>query len=481
MAKYYTAKEIYNINIGKLAIDQTIYYQQSAANPSVYDNVYVGQKDGTLLFMPNAGNLAFRPSANIPEKRVQTAIELNNAEVESLLADLADYVPIGRTLTINGVTYDLSANRTWTVSGGVQSVNSGASITVDNTDPLNPIIDYSGNQPTNDEQDAMDNANAPDAGNPFATIADLPMGGGDVIGAASSTDNDVVLFDGITGKVIKDSGVLIGNLLTVTNFPNATLFTNALGQLMFATNSNIFYIYTGTSGIQFTNQANTLSLGTLSNTGDFAVIGTIGGSNLSGTNTGDETVNTIGALVNGATSATPNDTDLVMSVESSVAKKNTWTQIKAFLKTYFDTVYSSANASSTQSRVRSAATGLTTATPANVTATALTLAAGTWDISAMCGLVASGANVASTVRTFCISLTSATLSATDTQGVPTAGEVRITDAYSLTITASSPIGYAIPQFRVTFGSSTTLYLVAQVTYSTGTLSAFGSITAIPVK
>lgn len=66
--------------------------------------------------------------------------------------------------------------------------------------------------------------------------------------------------------------------------------------------------------------------------------------NTSGTNSGNETTTTVGALINGATAkTTPVDADMVGlmdSAASNVLKKLSWLNIKATLKTYFDTLYS---------------------------------------------------------------------------------------------------------------------------------------------
>ena len=45
----------------------------------------------------------------------------------------------------------------------------------------------------------------------------IPAGAGDVVGPASSVNNRIVLFDGVTGKLIKDAGKLLAN--TANNIP----------------------------------------------------------------------------------------------------------------------------------------------------------------------------------------------------------------------------------------------------------------------
>ena len=99
-------------------------------------------------------------------------------------------------------------------------------------------------------------------------------------------------------------------------------------------------------------EAGTASRSLFLNLGDTSRTLTMSGdATISGTNTGNETTTTEGALINGATSkTTPVDADyvgLMDSAASNILKKLSWANIKATAKTYFDTLYQGLNSNLT--------------------------------------------------------------------------------------------------------------------------------------
>jgi len=112
------------------------------------------------------------------------------------------------------------------------------------------------------------------------------------------------------------------------------------------------------------------------------------------------------------------------------------------------------------------ATALTTATSKNVTSISLT--AGDWDVSGMCGFTLSNT---STIMQSSISLTSAT------QDVSNGAYVRLGAAGTLIGTYQN----ALPTTRISIASTTTVYVVAEATFASGSNAAFGRIMARRVR
>lgn len=131
------------------------------------------------------------------------------------------------------------------------------------------------------------------------------------------------------------------------------------------------------------------------------------------------------------------------------------------------------------SRLKSAATGATSTTTLNVTASALSLTAGDWDVSGVVVFLAA-ATTSVTLLKSAISKTSATLPATDTIGVPTSGEVSAQISTAANI-MTGDTSLQMPMCRISLASTTSIFLVANATFSVSTLTVYGSLNARRVR
>ena len=138
----------YNVSIGadsggynQLGNNNTYIGRGSGANiSSGSGNTILGSWQGNTVTTNNVvlsdgyGNLRYRYDGtnNNFYQNVNFASTLGNGTYTytlpsatgtlALVSDLSAYVPTSRTLSINGVTYDLSADRSWTIVAGVSSV-----------------------------------------------------------------------------------------------------------------------------------------------------------------------------------------------------------------------------------------------------------------------------------------------------------------------------------------------------------------------
>lgn len=263
------------------------------------------------------------------------------------------------TFSPNGLTaHTIVKNGQPLIAGDLQGV---VILMYDLTNTRWELLTPKGIDLTQDQLEAIYNSNSPTGANPFATISDV----------STPTLSDILNYSNSVGLVKK---------ITSTNGKGDVNFDNTETALEFIDGSSqgVVRVTSITSELSYTDgvsQTGGLQVDSASNKTLVHHTSQIELTSPSVTKNGVEIatvdditsvdVNTIGSAINGASSATPNDTDLVMSVESSVAKKNTWTQVKAFLKTYFDTVYTTTSAVATQ--ITTALSGYLTSATASST------------------------------------------------------------------------------------------------------------------
>lgn len=142
-------------------------------------------------------------------------------------------------------------------------------------------------------------------------------GSGNVVGPASSTNNHLALFDGVTGRLLKDGGVAgTGDVVGPGGATDGhiALFDGVTGKLIkdggaagtgTVTSASVVTAngVSGTVGTATTTPAITLTLGAITPS-SVAAVGAVTGSNLSGTNTGNQNISLTGDVSGGPSAGT---------------------------------------------------------------------------------------------------------------------------------------------------------------------------------
>lgn len=166
-----------------------------------------------------------------------------------------------------------------------------------------------------------------------------PSGSGDVVGPASSTADSIAVFNGLTGKVIKDGAATVAQVRdrsTHTGTQTAATISDFDTEV-----SNNTDVAANTTARH--THANKATLDNIT-----AAYTTAEASKLAGIEAlADVTdAGNVGSSIHGATAkTTPVDADtmpLIDSAAANVLKKVTWANIKATIKAYTDTLYAAA-------------------------------------------------------------------------------------------------------------------------------------------
>lgn len=181
---------------------------------------------------------------------------------------------------------------------------------------------------------------------------DVPAGSGsgDVVGPSSAVADRISVFNGTTGKLIKDGGATIANVLARANHTGTqTLSTiSDAGSAAAQASSAFATAAQGATADAALPKAGGQMSGNITMAGAQTVDGrdlSTDGTKLDGIETGADVTDAVnvGTSVDGATAkTTPVDADtmpIIDSAASNVLKKVTWANIKATLKSYFDTLY----------------------------------------------------------------------------------------------------------------------------------------------